>query len=208
MTIEIPEDTKKSRLAKPAAPKPDAPDDYATAADRIEAFHRKYPDGSITTKITSRTVDDVVIFTARANVRKDSRQSYRPNATAHATRSTADSSEIAAERPQETAETVAISRALRNLGILTGAAPAAAPEPVERLHRTESAHPLAAARAAVKMSQRKLAAAMTEHGAEWSQSLVSKVESGQRDITHAEAVALDDILGTNLAEGLIIEGRP
>lgn len=113
--ITIPTDTSKSRLNKPA--RSEMPDDVATAGDRIEAFWKKHEGGSILTDIEHREVDNATVYTARVFVRKDS-SSPEPDATAHATRSNADSDEVTAAFPQETAETSAVSRALRNLGIL------------------------------------------------------------------------------------------
>lgn len=113
--IELPEDTRKSRLNR--APKPDTLDDVATAGDRIEAFWKKHELGSILTEIEQRDVGEATVFTARVFVRKNA-DSENPDTTAHATRSTADPDEVTAAFPQETAETSAVSRALRNLGIL------------------------------------------------------------------------------------------
>lgn len=125
--IEIPEDKRKSRL--PRAPKVEPLDDFATAGQRIEMFWRKYPDGSILTEIESESAGAFSVFTARAFVRKDG-DSDRPDATAHATRAGYESDDVAAQFPQETAETSAVSRALRNLGILAvPKAPRKAPQP-------------------------------------------------------------------------------
>ncbi len=124
--IELPEDTRKSRLNR--VPKPDTLDDVATAGDRIEAFWKKHENGSILTEVESREVqvgarrpdswgEMATVYTARVFVRKNA-ESENPDTTAHATRSTADPDEVTAAFPQETAETSAVSRALRNLGIL------------------------------------------------------------------------------------------
>ena len=117
--IPFPEDTRKSRLNR--KPKADAPDEVATAEQRIKAFWRLHPDGNILTEIETREVrtDELLpyfVHTARAFVRKNA-DSDTPDATAHATRSDNDPDEITAAFPQETAETSAIARAIRNLGI-------------------------------------------------------------------------------------------
>ncbi len=209
--ITIPKDPRESRLQRTQrAPRPDHTDDATTAADRIEAFWQRYPNGSILTEVDEREVtieghDPYSVFTVRAFIRKDS-GSERPDAVAHATRGENDPDEVTAQFPQETAETSAVSRALRYVGILTGAAPAPQPEPapVERAYRVKSEHPIATARAAANLSQRTLAARMRDHGIEWSQSIVSKTESGHRELTVDEAQALDTILDTRLADSLIV----
>lgn len=113
--IALPDDTQKSRLHK--TPKSEGSDDVASVGERIVEFRRKHPEGSILTEIEHRLDNGEVVYTARAFVRKIS-DSDRPDATAHATRSSLDADEVTAMYPQETAETSAISRALRNLGIL------------------------------------------------------------------------------------------
>lgn len=118
--IDFPEDTRKSRLTR--TPRTEDPEDFARAVDRIAAFWRKHPAGNILTEIEAREIHTeehlpYFVFTARAFVRKDA-TAEAPDTTAHATRSEADPDHITAQFAQETAETAAISRALRNLGIL------------------------------------------------------------------------------------------
>lgn len=115
IALELPEDTRKSRLNR--APKQEPLDDVATAGERIEAFWKKHPDGSILTEVETERAGQFATYTVRAFIRRNG-DSDRPDATAHATRSSADPDEITAAFPQETAETSAVSRALRNLGIL------------------------------------------------------------------------------------------
>lgn len=119
--FELPKSSQRSKLDR--APKSDEADDVTTAADRIAAFWRKYPNGSILTEVESTRIDTVdhlpyFTHTVRAFVRKDGTASL-PDATAHATRSDSDPDPVTAAYPQETAETAAVSRALRNAGILT-----------------------------------------------------------------------------------------
>jgi len=111
--IQIPDDST-SRLHR--APRTD-PDDVTTAADRLHKFELKFRDGRIRTSVKLRTLDNGhLLWTATAEVFKDA-DSPTPDRVAHATRATNDPDEITAERPQETAETAAISRALRFLDI-------------------------------------------------------------------------------------------
>lgn len=200
--ITLPEDTTPSRLAK-SAPKGDALDDVATAGERIEAFWERYPDGSILTEIEPHHNAEILvsIYTVRAFVRKNG-DAERPDATAHATRSTADPDAITAQFPQETAETSAISRALRNLGILAVSRPAppaappadTAPAPAERAPSTTTPTSLATARQASGMTQNELMQRMRVAGQSWTQATVSKIERGKRAITADEAKVLASIL--------------
>lgn len=136
--IELPESGRSRIRRDPWEPREageDAPvtDDYVTADDRIAAFYAKHPHGRIITTVSSTGDGDVEeIATARGDVlaRHTAPTTYtvraevfrnavgaKPDATAHATRSTNDTNPVVAERTQETAETVAISRALRFAGI-------------------------------------------------------------------------------------------
>lgn len=198
--IELPIDTTPSRLTKPA-PKGDSLDDVATAGERIEAFWERYPDGSILTEIEPHHNNEMLvsIYTVRAFVRKNG-DAERPDATAHATRSTADPDAITAQFPQETAETSAISRALRNLGILAvsrPAQPAPAPAPVAPVAPAEPSaqSAVALARQMHAMTQVDLAKAMRETGHPWTQAVVSKVERDKRALTDAEAETLSKLIG-------------
>lgn len=193
--IELPESTEKNRLVRP--PKSEAPDDFASAADRIAAFWEKYPEGSILPEVEETRIDDgqslpYRSYTVRAFIRKNS-ESESPDAIAHATRDEADDDEVTAAFPQETAETSAVSRALRYLGILPhGKTAATAPPPAVEEPRDNT---IAAAREAAGMSQRKLAEAMRAAGIPWSQAVVSKVEKGTRALKDAEAAKLAELIG-------------
>ncbi|MFJ4173357.1 helix-turn-helix domain-containing protein [Microbacterium sp. NPDC089696] len=194
--IEFPADERKSRINRP--PRSEAPDDVATAGDRIAAFWEKYPNGSILPEIDRVIVDNgeaipYNVYTVRAFIRKDA-QSEQPDSVAHATRGENDEDEITRQFPQETAETSAISRALRNLGILPNGNQPEPPAP-ERSYDTRSQHPLAIARKAANMSQRDLGKAMGERGHEWSQGVVSKVENGHRELRNEEITALTELVG-------------
>ncbi|WP_295102990.1 helix-turn-helix transcriptional regulator [uncultured Microbacterium sp.] len=193
--IEFPTDDRQSRINRP--PKSEAPDDFASAADRIAAFWEKYPEGSILTEVEERTIDDgqslpYRSYTVRAFIQKHS-ESDRPDAIAHATRDEADDDEVTAAFPQETAETSAVSRALRYLGILPhGKTAATTPPPVVEEPKDNT---IAAAREAAGMSQRKLAEAMRSAGIPWSQAVVSKVEKGTRALKGAESAKLAELIG-------------
>lgn len=196
--IVLPEDSRKSRLQRLA--KVETVEDVATATERIEAFWAKYPEGSILPEVDTRIVDDgqslpYPVFTVRAYVRKHS-ESERPDAVAHATRGENDEDELVRLRPQESAETAAISRAIRNLGILgtpTKTSPAAAisaPQSDEAIGAD-----VTAARERSELSQRDLASGMTGRGFKWSQATVSQVEKGTRPLRFNEAQHLAELIG-------------
>lgn len=193
--IEFPTDDRQSRINRP--PKSEAPDDFASAADRIAAFWEKYPEGSILPEVEETTINDgqslpYRSYTVRAFIRKNS-ESEGPDAIAHATRDEADDDEVTAAFPQETAETSAVSRALRYLGILphgklAGGTPPVAPTVTD-------ANALAVAREAAGMSQKRLAEVMREAGISWSQAVVSKVENGARPLKDDESAKLAELIG-------------
>lgn len=192
--IELPE-AVGSRIHRP--PKSESPDDFTTAAERIAAFWETWPNGSILPEVESRQVvtDGVLphcVYTVRVYVRKDA-ASERPDAVAHATRSEADPDPVTAQFAQEVAETSAISRAIRNLGILpNGTKAAATPAVAAPASATNS---LALARETAGLSQKKLAEAMREAGVRWSQAVVSKVEHGHRQLSADEIVVLARLIG-------------
>lgn len=196
--IELPEDNRRSKLQR--TPKPDTFDDVATAMERVEAFWAKYPEGSILPEVESRVIDDgqslpFQVFTVRAYVRKNS-ESERPDAVAHATRGENDEDELVRLRPQESAETSAISRAIRNLGILATPTRTTAPADISAPQSdAEIGANVTAARERSETSQRDLAAAMTGRGFKWSQATVSQVEKGSRPLRFNEAQHLADLIG-------------
>lgn len=137
--IELPEQSP-SRIHKADPWSPDAGaapdvdvDAAVTANQRIAAFYAKHPTGRIETIVhmsvgesteiktfsdeTARTARDADAVTVIARVYRD-QHAAKPAATGTATRRSDDANLVVAERPQETAETVAVSRALRFLGIL------------------------------------------------------------------------------------------
>ena len=192
--IVVPEDTAKSRLARPV--KTEAPEDVATAGERIEAFWARYPEGSILTEVEVREVVTAEIlpysvFTVRAFVRKDA-SAERPDTTGHATRSEADPDPITAAFAQETAETSAVSRALKNLGILAVARKPDATPPTPTPLATSD---LRKARRAADLNQAQLARAMGHRGFPWTQATVSKIERGHRAVADDEAPALRELVG-------------
>ena len=195
--IEIPEDTRKSRLPRPA--RLETTDDYATAEARIAAFWEKYPDGSILPEVETRTVVDSAgvayeVHTARAYIRKDG-DSDRADVVAHATRGENDEDEVVRKFPQESAETSAISRAIRNLGIVVESAkPAETTPPREPQTDTQIGLDVLTAREAAGMSQADLAAAMLERNFRWSQTTVWNIEKGKRPLRFNEGQHLADLI--------------
>lgn len=111
--ITDPDDASRSRLHR--APKTEAPDDFTTADERLEAFWRKYKEGRIC-PVTERLErpDGEIEWTVTVTVTttEPSRQ-----VVASATRATDDPDPIVAAYPHETAQTAATSRALRFIGI-------------------------------------------------------------------------------------------
>lgn len=197
--IDMPEDTRRSRLQRP--PKSENVDDFTSAAQRIEAFWEKHPDGSILPEVESRELRTAeglpyMVHTVRAYVRKDA-SSERPDAVAHATRGENDPDEVTRQFAQEVAETSAISRAIRNLGILaTPQAPAAPARP--RVGRPQSdveiGSAVTAARERAELSQAGLAAAMSERGVNWAQSTVYSIEKGKRPLRYNEGQHLAELI--------------
>jgi hypothetical protein len=189
--IELPDAPGQSRLHKPVKPEP--LDDVATAGERIEAFWEKYPEGSILTEIDTRVVETpehlpYSVYTARVFVRKNA-DAESPDVTAHATRSEDDPDPITAQFAQETAETSAVSRALRNIGILaTPKKPTTEPAPT-----AERTSALAAARQKAGLSQKALADRMRDAGLSWTQATVSKIERGTRALADVEVKGLRTI---------------
>lgn len=197
--IQLPEGPAKSRLHR--AEKNETPDDFRTAAERIEAFWELHPSGSILTEVETTVVEAAetlpyLVFTVRAFVRKDSLDE-RPSATAHATRGENAEDELTAQFPQETAETAAISRAIRNIGILAGPPKAAAPTATLRAPQSDRSigEDVAAARERDNTAQKALAYAMTQRGFKWSQATVSSIEKGTRALRLNEAQHLAELIG-------------
>jgi hypothetical protein len=119
--LELPTDTAPSRIRERGpvtgfVPPPDDPDDITTVDDRLDLFRVAYPHGIVKTKVKVR-VDPhgFATYTARAKVKPEA--GAYTLATGHASRTEGLGDEPYASRPQETAESTAINRALRFLGI-------------------------------------------------------------------------------------------
>lgn len=116
--IELPQDNRKSRLDR--APKSEVLDEeIVRAADRFKKFRTAHKDGfhdAILERIIEHP-DGHVTYVVVAHVWKV-KGSGSPDATAWAQGSTKDTNPIIAASPLESADTIARSRALRNLGIL------------------------------------------------------------------------------------------
>lgn len=193
--IDIPEDTRRSRLPKPHAQVMD--EEFVTAAERFAAFREQHPKGYVEATI-DRVIEHpdghvtYVMNAAAYVVRPSLGVASRPDATAWAQGSTKDDNAIIAGSPLESADTIARSRALRNLGILTTTtAPAKIREPqTEEQIGTD----VATARENAGMSQKELAAAMTGRGFKWAQATVSQIEKGERPLRLSEADHLAELI--------------
>jgi hypothetical protein len=118
--IDLPTSAKPSRLK---AEKSDAGEEIVRAAERFEAFRVEHPDGYVEA-VLDRVLehpDGALTYVMHASAyikRPDYGVPARPDATAWAQGSTKDPNPIIAGSPLESADTIARSRALRNLGIL------------------------------------------------------------------------------------------
>ncbi|WP_323986245.1 hypothetical protein [Microbacterium plantarum] len=110
--IEIPEDTRRSRLTPPASFAD--PDDIATLDERITAFWEAYPDGAIDASEVEQTGETSWMVTAY--VWKNGDSEGRADSTGSATRTVDLDGHVSAQFALETAQSIAISRALRFLG--------------------------------------------------------------------------------------------
>ena len=117
----------------------------------------------------------------------------RPDATAWAQGSTNSDSPIVAGSPLESADTIARSRAIRNLGILDGSTPK--PRNLVPVTSEEDGAELVAARERAGISQTDLAGRMYELGHAWSQTVVSRIEKGERLLKLREARDLVTLVG-------------
>jgi hypothetical protein len=192
--IALPDDDKKSRLLKPTRPD-GADDEIVRAADRFAAFRRKYTAGFVDTDL-ERVIehpDGHVTYVIRANVWTGEPEG-RPDASAWAQGSTRDANAIIAAAPLESADTIARSRAMRNLGILAGVTHTSTSFGTPRSDE-ETGQDVAAAREAAEISQKELADQMRERGFKWSQATVWSVEKGERPLRLVEAQHLADAIG-------------
>ena len=193
--IDIPEDTRRSRLPKPHAQVMD--EEFVTAWERFAEFRQQYPDGYV-----EATLDRVIehpdghvtyVMTAAAYlVRPSFGVVARPDSTGWAQGSTKDDNSIIAGSPIESAETIARSKALKNLGILDGAKPAKIREPQTD---EQNGADVTAARGRAGLSQKELAAQMATLGFAWTQATVSQVEKGERPLRVTEGDHLTKLVG-------------
>lgn len=193
--IAIPEDTRRSRLPKPHAQVMD--EEFVTAAERFAAFREQHPNGYV-----EATLDRVLehpdghvtyVMNAAAYLERPGfGMVSRPDATAWAQGSTKDDNAIIAGSPLESADTIARSRALRNLGILDGAKPAKIREP--QTEEQIGAEVQAAREKMPGLSQKGLALVMTTRGFKWSQATVSQIEKGERPLRLSEADHLAELI--------------
>lgn len=114
---------RAARTAKADAASQDATaeEDVVRAEQRFARFRSKYKEGVHDAEIVEviQHANGHVTFVVKASVwTSHPYPGDVPNATAFAARSTADDDPISAANPLATADTVARSRALRNLGIL------------------------------------------------------------------------------------------
>lgn len=193
--IDIPEDTRRSRLPKPHAQVMD--EEFVTAAERFAAFREAHPDGYVEATI-DRVIEHpdghvtYVMNAAAYLVRPGLGVPARPDSTAWAQGSTKDDNAIIAGSPLESADTIARSRALRNLGILDTKTAPAKIRPPETDEQIGGGVILARVRAA--LSQKELAAKMSDRGFPWSQATVSQIEKGERPLRLSEADNLAELI--------------
>lgn len=189
--IAIPEDTRRSRLPKPHAQVMD--EEFVTAAERFAAFREQHPNGYVEATLDRilEHPDGHVTYVMSSAAWKSFEPGARPDATAWAQGSTKDDNAIIAGSPLESADTIARSRALRNLGILDGAKPAKirTPQTEEQIGAD-----VATARERAGLSQKELAAAMTDRGFKWAQATVSQIEKGERPLRLTESDHLSELI--------------
>jgi hypothetical protein len=187
--IEIPEDTKRSRLSKRVEP---ADDEIVHAVERFAAFREQHPDGFVDSELVQviQYPDGDLTYVVQASVWKGTGQG-RPDATAFAQGSTKDENPIIAGSPLESADTKARSRALKNMGIL---ADSPKPVPVAPVPAVEPPT-IATARHSAGLSQVDLVKRMRDAGVMWTQAVVSRIERGMRKPTPEERAVLTEIIG-------------
>ena len=195
--IEIPEDTRRSRLPKPAGQVID--EEFVTADQRFAAFREQYPDGYVgAVKSGEITLADGGVTFIMHGFAYKKRPAGIPvpegaDADAWAQGSTNSESPIIAGSPLESADTIARSRALRFLGVLDGTTPR--PRTLVPTTTREDGAELAASRERAGVSQSDLANTMSENGHAWSQATVSRIERGERALSLGEAQTLVALVG-------------
>ncbi|MBP5800768.1 helix-turn-helix transcriptional regulator [Microbacterium maritypicum] len=168
-------------------------EEFVTAAERFAAFREQHPNGYVEATLDRvlEHPDGHVAYVMSSAAWKSFEPGARPDATAWAQGSTRDDNAIIAGSPLESADTIARSRALRNLGILDGAKPAKirTPQTEEQIGAD-----VASARERAGLSQKELAAAMTDRGFKWAQATVSQIEKGERPLRLSEADHLAELI--------------
>ena len=119
----LPADDDRSRI-KPTSPASAgaSDDDVVTTAQRLKKFRQKHPDGLIETTVeydgrVEGYTATARVWRAKPGIDRYGAPVYMADAIAHATRTKHAADPITAAHPQEAAETAAIGRALRFLGI-------------------------------------------------------------------------------------------
>lgn len=195
--IALPEDTRKSRLPKPHSQVMD--EEFVTAAERFAEFRRLHPEGYV-----EATLDRVIehpdgnvtyVMTAAAWLKRPGFGAVSsPDSTAWAQGSTNSDNTVIAGSPLESADTIARSRAIRNLGILDGTEPRTVKTRAPRTD-AEIAAETTEARKKTGITQGALGDLMAERGFKWSQATVSAVENGERQLRAVEAEHLAELIG-------------
>jgi hypothetical protein len=115
--IDLPVSARPSRLDREAGPVTGfAPDDIATVDAKIAAFWTLYPDGAIDASDVEQTGEHS--WRVTAYVWKSGDSEGRADSTGSATRTLDLDGHISGQFSLETAQSVAIGRALRFLGIM------------------------------------------------------------------------------------------
>lgn len=127
----------KAERAEATADAPEAHDDFVRAEDRFARFRSRFKEGQHDAEVVNviQHPDGHLTYVVKASVWKNGRSPYgsgyseAPDATALVAKSTNDPDPITAASALATADTVARSRALRNLGVLaTKSKPKAKPD--------------------------------------------------------------------------------
>lgn len=114
--IIIPADEKQSRIKTRPVPNADVdPDDITTVDAKVTEFWGLYEDGAIDSSDIEQIAPDAWRVTAR--VWKQAHSQGRPDSTASSTRAAEYDEHPSGAHPLETAQSIAIGRALRFMGI-------------------------------------------------------------------------------------------
>lgn len=116
--LVIPADTAPSRIDRGRNSTPVSsfdPDDVATVDDKVSAFWADYPEGAIDASDVEQIAQDAWRVTAYVWKNRDA--DGRPDSTGSATRTVDLDGHVSGAFALETAQSVAVGRALRFLGI-------------------------------------------------------------------------------------------